>query len=424
MINVDKVKDKKIIYAAAQYFGFGPTSNLFTILRALKENENNIEVRLIENEGSKFFMDKNPGVADMLVDRINLQDADLLFSSFDPFPIVEAWAHEVKTIFYCNLFWFWDVFKTPDKILAHKKELEMLKASDPIKAIEKFKLIFKNNPHEGIFLGYFIADHAFTRKFPNMDHYLNIFEKNQKIIKSEILIPEINLKNILYDDLIFIQLSGSKSPVVTLEENKLYFELIIKFSIALAILLPEKKFLICANPHVIDLVEKQNNLPGNLKISPSISQIKNIELMKQSLAMLTSPGMETIYEAAYADCPVFLLPEQSAGQYPIVQMLHSSGFYPDGFLINDNFKERKKLEGEEDAHEIYKCIKKMYELDNAQYLKMVMQAKQFIEQVSSQHHRQIHVNNSMKAIESYMGEDPFGSAKKISTFIKQILEIA
>ncbi len=102
-----------------------------------------------------MFAYNEPGIIDYLVDEIDFSKANLVFSSFDPFPIADAWFNGLDNIFYCNLFWYWDVFKKKDALISYKKKLELYKNSSNYREFkEYFGSLFANNSHDGIFLGY------------------------------------------------------------------------------------------------------------------------------------------------------------------------------------------------------------------------------------------------------------------------------
>lgn len=410
------------IYASAQLFGFGPVSNLFTLLKALKKQDRHIKIFLIENEATKIFNKKNPGVADCMVPDIDPGNCELIISSFDPFAVVTGWINEIPTVYYCNLFWYWGVHEKFDKIKKNKADLEFIKKQGEKKVFESFNSLFRANSHEAIFMGYQLADTAITRKFPNIEQLKEIYRKDINLVESEILIIESACRSFSSKKTVLIQLAGSRNPVVSSCENNLYLKFCINFSLELARIFKDLEFITCVNPHVLNefSIDIEKNLPENFKLTESMSQEDNISLMADSLAIFSSPGLETIYEAIFTGSPVFILPEQNAGQYPIIKMLQSAGIYFEGFLINEIFPDREVLKGEADAHSIYKLMEKhMLSLESMYFKALVQNACNFIERYKDILNRERFRVDCYNKLQKYMGEHPFGAANKISELISR-----
>lgn len=409
----------KKIYVSSQFFGFGPTSNLFSILKNLKNKSDSFEIHAFKNEVMELFSERSPGIIDQWSEEeMNYTDLDILLSSFDPFTVVEAWFKDIPSIFYCNLFWYWDVFDKKDKMLDHKKKLDQLKQKNNFSSAKNlFLKIFNNNPHEGIFLGYMLSTHCFTRNFYGIDKLFNIYQNEMNMSFCDIFIPYQLKQDGNNKNTVLIQLSGGRNGVVTSDENICYMQLCIQLSKHLANSYSGLEIIICANPIILDQTNLLNTkLPNNVKIIPSVSQEKNLSMMENALALFTSPGLETIYEAIYCNCPVFLLPEQNAGQYSIFQLLNATGFNPKRFLINEYFPERAKRLGEEDAHEIYKIIQKnILPHENLYHLCELSLA--FIENMMREKERKAYLEMSLNSLKFKSKKSPFTINDTVSDFI-------
>lgn len=409
----------KKIYVSSQNFGFGPTSNLFAILKNLKSKSNKIKIYALHNEAMGIFSRINHGIVDYNVDKIDFHNVDLVFSSFDPFAILNAWLLNIPNIFYCNLFWYWDVFNKKEQIIHHLDQLNIYKDSqEKYKAREYFRNIFDKNPHEGIFMGFLLASKCFTRKFHDIDRYLNAYSEYLNISITDIYIPyELKLASRIKKTVLF-QLSGSRNPVVNLEENIIYVNLCVQVTKHLANSFNSLEFAICINPFLLEKINVIDYcLPINVKIISSVSQEQNLKMMEESLAMFTSPGLETIYEGIYTHCPIFLLPEQNAGQYSIFQMLNSSGYEPKRFLINELFPNRKKLYDENDAHNIYGIIKD--EILNSEKIinTLFKDSQHFIALIMNQQEREKYLQMSLDSIKTRKDHDPFTTNDQVSDYI-------
>src|SRR5207244_1086668 len=145
--------------------------------------------------------------------------------SFDPFSIVDAWTYDIPSIYYCNLFWYWDVFDKKSLILSYKKQLQYYKKIKKFSKIKEFFCqIFNRNSHHGIFLGFILSTNSFTRRFCTLDKLIKIFQNEINLTLCDFYIPKI-CKPILKKKQIIIQLSGSRNGIVTHEENLIYLKL-------------------------------------------------------------------------------------------------------------------------------------------------------------------------------------------------------
>ncbi len=408
----------KKMYVSSQFFGFGPTSNLFSILKNLKMKSDSFEIYALKNEVMELFSERSPGVIDQWSNEINYSNLDILLSSFDPFTVVDAWLKDIPSVFYCNLFWYWDVFQKRDRMIEHRDNLYQLKKSNHFaEAKNLFMDIFNNNPHEGIFLGYMLSTHCFTRNFFGLDQLFDIYKNEMNMSFCDIFIPYQLTKNANFQkNQVLIQLSGSRNSVVTTAENTCYLQLCIQLAKYIGYLQPNLEIVICANPVILNQATTEK-LPDNVRLIPSVSQEENFNMMENALALFTSPGLETIYEAIYCNCPVFLLPEQNAGQFSIFQLLQTTGFDPNRFLINEEFPSRPVQFGEEDAHEIYKIIQQNVLFSELNLNRLCELAFAFIENMQNEKERNSYLAMSLNSLKSKSEKSPFTTNDTVSDFI-------
>ncbi len=267
--------------------------------------------------------------------------------------------------------------------------------------------------------GYMISSKCFTRKFPNINKYLEIYKSEIKISLFDIYIPhKINNSKYMEKNNIFIQLSGGRNPIVQMEENIIYANLCLTLTKCLANIFKKLIFTICINPYILQNLDVSAYCFDNIKIIASITPTKNFTLMEHSIGIFTSPGLETIYEAIYTNCPVFLLPEQNAGQFSIFEMLNQNGYDPNRFLINELYPERQKFPGENDAHNIYKIIKDYILPSNIRMASLYKRSINFINNMMVQHKRDAYLQMSLEAISVNSKENPFTKIDNVSDYIR------
>lgn len=95
------------IYVVPQYYGWGPISNMFTVLqgfRALVSSKYSaVNISAKRHGGTELFSKNHPGVIDRLCDSMDESGADLIVSFFDADTVVEAWAKKKPVICFLNM---------------------------------------------------------------------------------------------------------------------------------------------------------------------------------------------------------------------------------------------------------------------------------------------------------------------------------
>ena len=348
------------LVAFAQLFGYGPTSNLFSLLRLAKhELSSNDRLFIKDNEHVRIFFKNNPNLATKLINHISYDKTDLILSCFEPLPIIKAWYHNIPSIYFCNLFWFWDVEKELDFIYSTKVFFEQQKRLGNLeKIISSFEKIYQANPHVGIYLGYLFAKHSFIRRFPGVEQKTLALKEHSTLHFTNILIPKIKTPTQAKKKMqILFQLSGSITSATLKKEHLIYITLVKKLVLKLAHIFPKINFIICCNPSLFSSINI--NTCHNINIEQTFSQEENLKKIGESLCVFSSPGLETIFETISLRTPLFLLPEQNGGQHHNFYRLQSSGFNPDRFLVDEQFPNRIRLWQETDAHIIYEYIEKI-----------------------------------------------------------------
>ncbi len=394
------------IYASAQEFGFGPAATLYGYLACIKNHDKNINIHLIANPALDIFHDNHPGIVNSkCVDLPPNYDPNVLvISAFDPVHIVKGWLKGLKTIYICNLFWFWDI--DPKEIAKHAKKLLCLK-SKPELALEYFLNLYNSAPHSAIFLGYVLSDVTFIRRFPNCEKEMNKLKLgiNYKLTKVVISNMPQTLPTSKRDKRILIQLSGSKCPFVNTHEHEVYIKFIEKLFTHTAKKFHEFEFHIIMNPNLIKFFQKKEGKPENLRIINSLAQNELLDLLSSSMAVFTSPGLQTIYEAIALQTPIFLLPEQNAGQYSNYQLLKKMGIDLPGILHgNLNHKNKASFKSEKDAGLVYSALEEWMRDENrmskifeeiSSYIRIIMNKSN---DITKQH---------IEALEKTMGSPPY-----------------
>lgn len=408
------------LLASSQYFGFGPTSNLFTILKELKVKIEKIEITLIQNQAIEVFARKNENIANRLIVTPKYNSYDLILSAFDPLVVLNGWLSGIKTFYICNLLWFWRP-KNIEFIQDHIKHLSFLKESNKYRsAIRYFKKICKDDFHMAIVIAYVLATHCFIRKIPNIKERLCELKIKCMVNYTEcnIIIPHIFNRSAVDKDIIYFQLSGSKNPLCTDVDHKNYLKLMYDYILYLSNEFPNLRFVFCVNPYFI---RKNNWLKGrrNVEIITTISQSDHIKFLHKAIGLFTSPGLEVIYEAIYCETPIFLLPEQSAGQYENFYFLRKHGFEPDRFLIDEECCKRMRVSGEEDIKHIYREISRIVRDGNTNIL--YKRGIRFIKKIFNERIQSRYLSMQKNSVIHYLGERPFSQGDVIANKILQIL---
>lgn len=421
------------IYVGSEYYGFGPTSGLFVILRTLQEQaekqKRKIQIRAVKNKGMEIFHSVNKDIPHFhMVEKLDPRKADLVFSSYDPFLIMEAWLHDVPSILFCNLLWFWKVKGKEEKIRQYRDELYHLKETDKTQVIPKFAQILQEDPNIGMYLGYVFANQCFARKATGLNLKTLPLIEEINITLMPPLISKFNFEdNLTVKKQVFFQLSGSENLTSTFEQNKIHITFCWKFMCDLAQRFPEYQFVFCVNPNLYEKIKL--NYPEALKnitVLTTLSQRDNQYYMKTSIATFVSSGLCTLYEAANEKCPVFLLPEQNIGQHPNYLMLQKAGYNAPGILIGELFLDGRRLDYPE-AKMIFEYIEGLtHHETNEEFAKKYMNslelASNFINAMQEEKNREAHTENNHQAIAVIAGENGLSAGEEIAACILRTLQ--
>ncbi len=386
---------RQSIYASAQDFGFGPASTLYTYLTYIKEHCSDVSIYTVSNPALDVFCANSPSIVDAKIEGIpeTCSPNDLVLSSFDPTFIVKGWLKGLKTVYVCNLFWFWNV-DTSD-VVEYKKKLLKYRAKYDL-ALDFFQKLYQADPHSAIFLGYLLADVAYVRRFPNCEKMISDFSSDMNCKLTKIVLNQLPslCGKTMRDKRILVQLSGSKNPFVNDSEHQIYIKFVETIFYKVAAKCPDLEFCIIANPRLIQFFQDSTNRPRNAEVIRSLEQDSLFKLLSHSIAMFTSPGLESIYEAIAVKTPVFLLPEQNTGQYYNYELLNQMGIALPGFLYNDiDSRQGSILSDEKDAPQVYSALTEV--LDDEDMLeKIIKSSLMFINKT---------LEDSDKACDSYIG---------------------
>jgi len=381
------------------------------------------------NTSLEIFARVNPDVRLKLVDKFSPKDADLVFSSYDPFLIVEAWSHNKPTIFYCNLLWFWKVEGKQKKIEQYQHNLAILKekfsknphGQNP--CVKKLAEICEDDPNCAMYIAYQLAEQVFVRR----SSFTDVDSKEKKLAEEfgasyiAPLIPQFDFEDLTVKEQIFFQLSGSQNLTSSAAENAIYVRFVTKFLSDTAKCFPTRHFVYCLNPNLRDYITNEFDNIKNVEIVTTLSQRDNQYYMRTSQVTFIPPGLCSLYELAGLQCPTFLLPEQNIGQHPNFLMLKKAGYDAERVLIGEMFLNDKRLDYAE-ASVIFKHIESLCSAQDSHYEQRyrdaVKRATSFIQSMTNEGCKQQHVLNNQRAVREIMGSAGPGQGQEITDAIQ------
>lgn len=430
---------KKIkILAAAQFFGFGPTSSLFMIVDTLqKQYPDHFEITILSNPhvetlrdeikdcpSTKIIaFDQTQPFFDQLDQLVDKEQFDLILSSYEASVIYYGWYKNIKTVHFDGLYQFWEIDDIRLNAQKYHSELSTIKHSQDISALEEwyFNLI-KTVPHS-----LFFGCHAYAT--------LNLVQKNngvsKRIAESKIFHskPTVLVSNIIksvHDTPVpfssrkdfLVMIGGSLNPIIPLKDNCKYALWCIKLIAHISRFLSgsQDRFTILLHPEVY------NNLPSipeheQIEIRKAIPQQQYFKLLRQAKGSFLPPSNLSAPESLYFHTPVFFIPEQNGGQPPLYSSFIKYGF-PRGYdyTITGNLHDGNVVYGEHDHEEMYRAIERyITELTSNNTDRVAQNIQGVLENESS--YNQL-VTDQYNAVESLQGD--FTGTNQIVDYIYSV----
>lgn len=369
---------KKIILTSAQDFGYGPLSMLSTVTKNLeKKFSNEYEVWHIANEKTKDFLKSDPTALGKVIIEIDAIASDknltplqsflldwnrplpsAVIGSFDYTIVLWGYMNNIPSFSIDSLLSFWEFPDGIDKLAEIKSYVDKHNLRESF--IHANSFFASNKPHYAIASMHSFSDIQLIQRFPGVDERIQIL-KNLNLLKKSVLTGAfINKKKSqnTIEHSVFVQIGGAKYPILSEEQEVDYLELVVRCITDIAQEFKQISWTILANSDQVNLLHTRGLDIKTSKIHfvSNISPQKVCDYISQSSIIMTPPGLNTIYEAAYYSKPVFLLTEKHSGQTFIHDQLSQQGYNPPNNLIRTITQNTKHL-GDE-----YHETQKMYSL--------------------------------------------------------------
>lgn len=372
---------EKKIFLAAQRFGYGSATEMINITKALQEQSsfsdaqfyfwNTPELRAIYGnsiENTTVLDNTNGESISEYFDRIKMRP-DIIVSSYDSPAIFHGYSHGIPSYLYDGMLSFWEFGKDIES--TRKEIMRSIYGKSPEEQ-EKIlcNIAFKNH-HHAIYLAYALSDYNFSRgadRFQCEEMLSNFpFDVQKKTsLVGAITAPDISHETEEKTKHILVSLSASRVPTVELSDNIRYAKDVINLIREKAKDISNLSWIIAVNPSLLSHLEKEHDfqeciLPENLTVRPSFRYEEGQEHIRDAAAVLISPGLSTIQEAAYFETPVIFLPEQNGGQpvgykklceagYPVLKNLTLTG---NGLIdLTGNFDQYPMSHMYADSHQV------------------------------------------------------------------------
>lgn len=362
------------ILAAAQPFGYGPITELLSILRELKKK---VKIRpfLIEEKQYSSIIAKSDGIATLkskfqnsLLDQIYYLEnnpIDLVLSSYDSSAIFAAYYMGIPAHYYDGMMGYWEFNFTESLIQKTLKKIQILKEKRKKEELASlYQEICSKHYHLSVLIAYYLSSQVYMRTNSLIDEALTKIKlpiEKMKKVGAIISSSQINTKK----KHVLFSLSGSLAPIIPLKKNIFFAREMLNFALkAYSTLGLDVPWYFSCHPKLYQEL-KTNNLPKDFTLSPSFPYEKNKEMIQQAKLVFASPGLSTIQEAAYFETPIFFLPEQNVCQSTGFQSLKKVN-YPveyNNFTLSHHLKEDREDVYEYDIEAFYSKIETLLQKD-------------------------------------------------------------
>lgn len=112
--------------------------------------------------------------------------------------------------------------------------------------------------------------------------------------------------------IVLINIGGGENRWITPGVNSDYIKVMFNIVLEVKAKLQGYDFIIAAGKKSIDLIKEQAEI--NRIVAKTFNQTEYLEVLNNAEILLTSPGLNAIFEGIYYDCNVLFLPPQNASQ--------------------------------------------------------------------------------------------------------------
>ncbi len=342
------MNNHKTVFFSAEDFGFGPISILVQILKLIPKN-----IQLITKctPQQEIFYNKNQIKYKNFSTWNSLlnNDVSLVISCQDPIAALMAWKHCLPCIYIDNFFWFWRL--DSNRLSSLYTSIKIFKSLNDEAFLTFISSILSKNPHD-----IYLLIHLLTKvsTVQNFGEYVDkrIFEMNQ--IKRKVyyrygaIITKHSKKQKLSENsnYVYVQMGGMKNILVSNMYINKYIDLVCG---TLNEINHDNRYIIECKLH--DDYEYLRTKYNNLRILTTISLKQHMSNIANCDYLFIQPGINGIYEAAYYDKSIFILPELNPSHSSNLGFLHNVGFFAQGHyfkasvnLNEDTVFENKYLE--------------------------------------------------------------------------------
>jgi hypothetical protein len=207
---------------------------------------------------------------------------------------------------------------------------------------------------------HYFASRNYIRNSSVVDAILNKFPelKNKPLHKVGCIIdPKIDLIPNDKDDHFLVSLGGSIAPVISIEQNIYYAKQVLHFinNIAQRPYFNTYPWIVVCHPLIHKALKKEAiALHKNISIVSSVGMNRFMKMIRSAKAVFVPPGYGTVQEACYSNKPLFLLPEQNAGQPLYLKSLQDHQFpYQYSLTLTQDLNNGKLIYKEFDIDRMY-----------------------------------------------------------------------
>lgn len=365
------------ILAASQFFGFGPTSELFTITKTLHDSSpgkyhvtilSNIHVETLRKEiedcpdTTIIALDDTKPFFEELNRLTDQNTFDIIFSSYEPSVVYFGWYKNIPVVHYDGLYHFWDIRDYEQNGAEYQKKMRAIRQSQNLTELEAWYFsTLQQKPHSILFGSHFYASLNMIRGNEGVEERLSRFASKKH--------PTIQVSNIIRsaekEPVPFhrrsgyvVMIGGSLNPIIPLQENIRYARWCIQLIEYMSELdhFRTDIFTVLLHPKVYDnlLIVSSSD---RVRVQKTVQQKEYFHLLRNAKGLFTPPSHTSVPEALYFYTPVFILPEQNGGQPSLYEALITHG-YPStvDFTLTGNLHNGKAVYGEYDMKQMYSDI--------------------------------------------------------------------
>lgn len=348
------------ILTSAQPFGYGPASKLVTLAKWLRPQAD-YHIDFLGDDVALTYVLQNSlyfnNIFEYSGEYPNHAEYDLVISVMNPYIVIWAWIHNIKSIYVDSLFWFWNWDESRfDHLESIIEELKSVNKID-----EAWALVKDVDPHDMQYIAYKLTNKSLVQKFSfeaDQKAQKDKFRDNLEITYIDPVIDISKRKSNKERNKVIVSLSGLLSPLNREKEALRYSSLVMNLLDEMIGDLPDNvEVFLTTNPNVITKIR-----PINERINlVSLSNNAFLELLNETVILFAPAGITTLLESLSYDVPIFFLPEQHDGHYKnymrLTNALSEREAFPE-ILFNTRIVRSEESDPDKEIVAIQSLIKK------------------------------------------------------------------